>query len=325
MKKNILVVYHKNCMDGLASAVCFNILESETDDVYQFYAVQHGTPEKDNFLENLSKEQKSCTELVMVDFSLDAEQIKESCKVFEHVLILDHHKTAQADLTNPELEKIDNLEMVFDMSKSGAILAWEYVNERIDNLEAQIPKIICEYVQDRDLWQWKLPKSKEISEGLRFKTKEYEARYSDEIKAFERVVDDFIYGNENYFEKDLNILSDVGEILLEATEQSVASKIKLPKLTSVMFGDIEVLACNCTENISEVGNGICLKYNKPALMYFIIETGKVVFSLRSTDTLPDVSVIARTYGGGGHRNACGFSGNLKLLEELLNVSNKEIL
>jgi oligoribonuclease NrnB/cAMP/cGMP phosphodiesterase (DHH superfamily) len=88
----------------------------------------------------------------------------------------------------------------------------------------------------------------------------------------------------------------------------------------------EVLMLNATENISEIGNAICLKYNVPAMMYFILETGEVIFSLRSTDDLHDVSKIAKAYSGGGHRNACGFKGDLNLLGMFLsgNPEAKEL-
>jgi nanoRNase/pAp phosphatase (c-di-AMP/oligoRNAs hydrolase) len=42
-----------------------------------------------------------------------------------------------------------------------------------------------------------------------------------------------------------------------------------------------------------------------AACYWDTPNGRV-FSLRSTDDGPDVSEIAKRYGGGGHRNASGF-------------------
>jgi oligoribonuclease NrnB/cAMP/cGMP phosphodiesterase (DHH superfamily) len=42
-----------------------------------------------------------------------------------------------------------------------------------------------------------------------------------------------------------------------------------------------------------------------AACYWDTPNGRV-FSLRSTDDGMDVSLIAKSYGGGGHRNASGF-------------------
>ena len=84
--------------------------------------------------------------------------------------------------------------------------------------------------------------------------------------------------------------------------------------------DIEFKAINVTENISELGNEICIEYNKPALMYFITQDMKVICSLRSINELSDVSKVATTFGGGGHRNASGFTVNLQtFIQDILKI------
>jgi len=309
-----LVVYHKNCVDGLGAAASYSMLEElGVNMIYK--AIQHGEPAKEEFMKNLTEDEKKCTDLVFLDFSLDKTQILEVCDWFENVMIIDHHKTSEADLQG--LENITNLDLIFDMSKSGAMLTWEHVRTELDEIGDIIPFEFIQYIQDRDLWEWKLSQSKEFSEGLRmaidrqknkiYKKNIYYSSEEVEINAFLTVC--------QYLELE-NII-EIGKILLEKTESMVNSKIKIDKLKSVWFGDIEVLMLNATENISEIGNNICLKYQKPACMYFILETGEVVFSLRSINDLPDVSLIAKAYGGGGHRNACGFKGDLNLLSTLL--------
>ena len=53
----------------------------------------------------------------------------------------------------------------FDMGRSGAVLAWDYF---FGGPSTGRPRPwIVEYVQDRDLWAWKLPRSKEVSAYLR--------------------------------------------------------------------------------------------------------------------------------------------------------------
>jgi len=310
-----LVIYHKNCMDGLGSAAAYKLLfKNGTEHEVIFKAVQHGTPEKEEFLKNLSEDERDCNELVFLDFSLDKKQIIEASKVFEKIMIIDHHKTSQEDLSDQEVLDIENLELIFDMSKSGALLTWEYVN-KITPIDEDIPFIFVQYIQDRDLWQWKLKDSKEFSEGLRMeidrRKKKIELNIlNQEEREIQAFLDVCFYPLED--------IIGTGKILIEKTDMMVDAKTNEKKLFPVWFGDIEVLMLNATENISEIGNAICLKYNKPACMYFITETGRVVFSLRSTDDLPDASKIAKAYGGGGHRNACGFSGDLLLLNDLLN-------
>lgn len=57
---------------------------------------------------------------------------------------------------------------------------------------------------------------------------------------------------------------------------------------------------------SEAGN--IMTVGEPfAAVYHDTKDGKRAFSLRSTDAGEDVSLIAAKFGGGGHRNAAGFS------------------
>src|SRR6185369_15825359 len=52
----------------------------------------------------------------------------------------------------------ENFKMVFDIARSGAVLAWKYFNEEIPPM--------AHIIEDRDLWLWKLPHSKEINAAL---------------------------------------------------------------------------------------------------------------------------------------------------------------
>ena len=66
------------------------------------------------------------------------------------LIVIDHHKSAMV-----ELHDISNTH--FDMTKSGAILSWEFFHPG-----KEPPKFIS-YIQDRDLWKWELPYSREFS------------------------------------------------------------------------------------------------------------------------------------------------------------------
>ena len=77
----------------------------------------------------------------------------EICNSFT---ILDHHKTNKKILGTIEH---DNLTTVFDMTRSGCQIAWDYFHE------SERPWFL-DYIADRYLWAWKLPNSKEINVGL---------------------------------------------------------------------------------------------------------------------------------------------------------------
>lgn len=280
----IYIIYHKDCMDGISSAyIARNSLERNNAVVP--IPLQYSR-EDELFKLNLTK-QDIC---YFVDFSLKRDKMLELAELVDRVIVIDHHKTAEAELVNlPE-----NVEVNFNMSESGATLTWLYFYDE------PIPEIF-EYIKDRDLWNWKLPDSREISEALAFLIK------PNDINSF----------RDNAF-IGITALKEIGSTLLKKKNQQVQSK--LSKVQDLTLCDIEFKAINVTENISELGNEICIEYTKPALMYFITHDMKVICSLRSTNELSDVSKVATIFGGGGHRNASGFTINLQtFMQDILKI------
>lgn len=272
----IYIIYHKDCMDGVSSAAIANEALTSQYITPILLPLQY-SKEDELFQLNLTK-YDTC---YFVDFSLKRDKMIQLSKLVERIIVIDHHKTAQAELINlPE-----NVEVTFDMNESGATLTYEY-------FYSLVMHPIFRYIRDRDLWEWKLPDSREINEALAFLVK------PNDVESF----------MEHAF-KDLNTLKEIGSTLLKKKNQQVQSK--LSKVADLTLCSIEFKIINVTENISELGNEICIEYNKPALMYFITQDMQVICSLRSTDNLPDVSTVATTFGGGGHRNACGFTMGLQ--------------
>ena len=281
MSNKTKIIYHKNCMDGIASAF---IAKSVLGDDAKTIPLQYGEEQilfgraKDDALdEPLTKDDA----VYFVDFSLKRDLMIELASQVKEIVVLDHHKTAEANLKGLE-EELDNVTIIFDMEKSGATLCY-------DCFEPNLKREIFDYIADRDLWKWQLKSSKEISAYLKLIIKPNDLEsFKDAYNWFDRM---------GYAHR--------GSILLKHQELQVASKIK--KTKDIEIQGIKFKALNATENISEIGNAICENYNTPALMYFITEKDEVVCSLRSIDTLADASVVAQALGGGGHRNACGFT------------------
>ena len=271
-------------MDGISSAyIARNSLER--NNVVVPIPLQYSR-EDELFKEHLTK-QDVC---YFVDFSFKIDKMIQLAELVDRIVVIDHHKTAEAELVNLP----DNVEVNFNMSESGATLTWLYFHDE------PIPEIF-EYIKDRDLWNWKLPYSREISEALAFLVK------PNDINSF----------RDNAF-IGITALKEIGSTLLKKKNQQVQSK--LSKVQDLTLCDIEFKAINVTENISELGNEICIEYNKPALMYFITQDMKVICSLRSINELSDVSKVATIFGGGGHRNASGFTVSLQtFLQDILKI------
>ena len=280
----IYIIYHKDCMDGVSSAyIADNILKK--DNTVTLVPLQYSR-EDELFQLSLTK-QDIC---YFVDFSLKRDKMLELAELVDRIVVIDHHKTAEAEL----IDLPENIEVNFNMNESGATLTWLYFYDE------PIPEIF-EYIKDRDLWNWKLPYSREISEALAFLIK------PNDINSF----------RDNAF-MGITALKEIGSTLLKKKNQQVQSK--LSKVRDLTLCDIEFKIINVTENISELGNEICIEYNKPALMYFITQDMKVICSLRSINELSDVSKVATIFGGGGHRNASGFTVNLQtFMQDILKI------
>ncbi len=287
MSKKVVIAYHKNCMDGVSSAyLAYKELAKRmnvwSDIILQ--PLQYGQ-ESELYKNPINKE----TTVIFVDFSLKRDALIELADKVCAIEIFDHHKTAETELVNlPE-----NVSCVFNMEQSGAMICYDEFDHGVGNRD------LFEYIQDRDLWTWELPHSKEVSAYLSLMVT------PNDIHSFGKVCQDF----------DLDDAVGAGMLLVKQQEIQVNSK--LYKTTNRQVKGIDFAVINVAENISELGNAICQTFDRPALMYFITEDMKVICSLRSTDHLPDVSVVATSFGGGGHRNACGFTITLAELQELL--------
>ncbi|KAL8463608.1 hypothetical protein ACS0TY_034313 [Phlomoides rotata] len=93
------------------------------------------------------------------------------------VVILDHHKTA-LEMLSSGAPVSGNLTKVINMDRSVATIAYDYFKERLlggDNngsknvalAELQKVRRLFEYIEDVDLWRWRLPNSKSFSSGLK--------------------------------------------------------------------------------------------------------------------------------------------------------------
>jgi uncharacterized protein len=73
----------------------------------------------------------------------------------------------------------------------------------------------------------------------------------------------------------------------------------------MVIGGFDVPVANLPYTLSSDA-GHLMAQNEPfAACYWDTPDGRV-FSLRSSDAGQDVSAVAKSYGGGGHRNAAGF-------------------
>jgi uncharacterized protein len=211
----------------------------------------------------------------MIDISYPRPQMEELASRVS-LKVLDHHKTAQAALEGfPDT--------VFDMSKSGAMLAWE------EFFPGQPAPLLIQYVQDQDLWTWKLPESDAICAYLR--------SYPRDLAAWTYLNQSLVLGFRDAAAQGFAILRSDRQRVEEMCEQVRWGYI----------GSHYVPIANATVQFSAVGNALCEKFPEApfAAYWFMRGDGMQQWGLRSMGDF-DVSEIAKAYGGGGHKNAAGF-------------------
>ncbi len=298
------VLYHANCPDGFGAAFAA-WLRFGSD--AEYIPVSYGKELPDMLT-------GEGTEVYVLDFSYPTRVIDDLVTSHGKVVVLDHHHTAKCELESMiEEYNADPYLVRFDLNKSGAVMAWEYFHS------AQSVPEFFHYLQDRDLWIFKLPQSREVSMALR--SYPYDFKKWSEISGI--VTQGQIYELPGIM---LDDLKKQGVHCRRLTEQQVENMAKhcrffefrdccdsswSLKPTTVKPCRTElgfiVPAANASVFFSEVGEKLLELYPEApfAAYYSDRADGKRQWGLRSRPDF-DCSVVAKAFGGGGHKQAAGF-------------------
>lgn len=269
-----LVLFHANCPDGFCAAW---VAHRQFGDHAEYVPVQYGQEPPD----------VTGRDVLILDFSYKRPIMLDMARKATRLIILDHHKTAAAELANLSREcdemGIPVATVIFDMEQSGGRLTWEYF------YPYQPSPWLVDYTEDRDLWRWKLDSSKEISAFIASHPRDF--ALWDKWATYDA-------GCEAWY-----MHVDAGAAILRYQSQQVDSICANAR--EVELDGYKVLAVNTSVLFSEVAGK--LAEDRPfGAAWFERGDGKIQWSLRSRDGGVDVSEVAKRRGGGGHRNAAGF-------------------
>uniref|UniRef100_A0A7N0SWB1 DHHA1 domain-containing protein n=1 Tax=Kalanchoe fedtschenkoi TaxID=63787 RepID=A0A7N0SWB1_KALFE len=215
------------------------------------------------------------------------------------------------------------------MNRSGATISYDYFKDKLESSKCftnpdkyydeadaiQCPKMLLsqytrvrqlfEYIEDGDLWRWKLKDSKAFSSGLKDLNIEFDANLNPTLfnQLLSLSLDSIIKNGRETLLKKQKLIDD---ILDQSFEISIGGG---------SFGKcLAVIADSIPELRSELGHQLATKSQNlnmrgiGAVVYKVpeLENDEIVkISLRSIEN-EDTTPISQNFGGGGHRNASSF-------------------
>jgi len=265
----VKVIYHANCIDGFTAAWC---AWKVYDDSATYIPAQYGEPPPD----------VAGDDVLVLDFSYSRDVLLAMKASAKSLRVLDHHKTAEANLAGLNF-------CVFDMDRSGAGIAW-------DELKTGARPPLVDYVEDRDLWRFALPESKAINAFVGSFDFDF-ATWCD--------LSDTLFDNL----RRPSVLM-CGAAILRKEHRYVQSMCREARFVEFVGHTVPVVNAPYV-NTSELV-GALAEYPQGegvvpfAAGWFQRRDGKYQYSLRSRGDF-DVAKLAETFGGGGHKNAAGFT------------------
>ena len=285
--QDVCVLYHKNCADGFTAAW---VLAKKFSDA-TFIPVNHG----EKSIPNVKHKN-----VIVVDFCYPLDQLQTIKNSTLSLLVLDHHITAMQQCGHLDYCK-------FDLSQSGAGLAWSFAFEE--------PKpLLVKLIEFRDLGHlWN----------------NHSLSPHPEAEKLLAAIDSFDKTFEIWDQLDtlLNSLEGIASLTLQGEAILRYQKTLVERLVQsrhhvqldLAEGTLDCIAVNSSILQSELGDRLSKSTGLPALIYY---QGRdfIKFSLRSGQTGYNVASISKQFRlGGGHKQAAGFS-----LEGRLEFPNQKI-
>lgn len=258
------VLYHLD-KDGQGSAYC---AWKKFGKSAKYLPVNYGQP---------MPQMDDGSEVYIVDFSYSGPALMDLAERMEKVVVLDHHKTAEAGLYGVAHPR---LAIRFNSAWAGVGITWQHF------FPSEKLPVMLAHIQDRDLWQFALPGTAEVHEFL------CSYSYSPELWDF-------------FVNMPIDEIIKEGKAILRAREEAVRNIAR--NAYRIEFDGHPIAKVNTSVYQSEVCH--YLLENEEGVTFVMAysesEEGTWIHSLRSKGEF-DVSEIAKAHGGGGHKNAAGF-------------------
>ncbi|KAK3158757.1 hypothetical protein QOZ80_2AG0141170 [Eleusine coracana subsp. coracana] len=320
-RKVSAVLYHYPCPDGAFAALAAHLYFSAAALPVRFFPNTVYDPIRSDALPF-----DEIKDVYLLDFVGPPGFVHEIAPKVDRVTILDHHKTALETLCgNATLG--ENVIKVIDMQRSGATIAFDFFGNKLlteastlqsnecgkdaaeikyipDNKVETVHKLF-KFIEDGDLWRWKIPNSKAFSSGL--KDLDIEFNVNTNCKLFDQLLK---LDPEHVISRGQATLSEKQRLIDDCLDKSYEISLGCGQ-----FGNCLAVNADAISNLrSELGNQLASKSQTlnlrgiGAVVYKVPELNDdqmLKISLRSLEQ-EDTTSISQEYGGGGHRNASSF-------------------
>lgn len=264
-RQKIVVIYHGRCPDGFGGAWAA---------WKKFGARAAYLPARDRNRPPVPLKNKI---VYLIDYTYDEPIVKKLVKDNVRVTAIDHHVSQKSATMLTE-------KYLYDVKHSGATLAWQYFHPG-----KNVPMLL-RYVEDRDIWKWNVPHSREMLTLIDL------AEF--DFKAWSRLAKDL----DDPRTRATHLKKG---ILLDLQFASLYRKL-IPNAEPAKFAGYKIYVLNCPYYFADdLGHELALKTKSFSLLWNE-SGGRIRCSLRSAGKI-DVSKIAKKYGGGGHKESSGFS------------------
>ena len=223
--------------------------------------------------------------VLFADIAPPAHAWSDLAELADRLVVLDHHVSARdrylADPALAEAVAANGHHVVFDLAHSGAVLTWQHLHPE------RPPPPLLAYVEDQDLWRFALPASREVNAAI-----------TSQPRSFD------VWGR--LASTPIETLAAEGRPILRALRMEVDRA--LASAHPLQCAGLRLEAVNARHARAEIGHELAERraFGTPAGVVYRLTGTRVDISLYSVGDF-DVARIAERLGGGGHRNAAGFS------------------
>jgi hypothetical protein len=291
------VIFHGGCQDGHGShwaahrPLCMSKGHNKAMETIGYFGARHEKRKardvhKENNIINMCKGKN----VLIADFAFDKNLTREIKKVCNKYILLDHHNSNKTTLEGEP-------NCYFDENHSGAWLTHAYMVTGVPLAEVETAPKLIRYIQDRDLWRFTEPNSKEIGAAI----------YVDGGNRIENF--DTIDANEK---ESFKMLLERGTHYLKYQNSVVDRGITGSAYIKRLFG-YPTVVCNTSISPSEAGAQLLhtekFKDCRIAAVWHW-EDGLFKFHLRRRvhDDDIDLGALCKlNFSAGGHPAAAGFT------------------